>query len=652
MRHRRLLHLVGPPEDTAARAADAVSALEPSEVWWVGVDPPPGVSPTPVHTLRQQLGRSADAVVLDLHDGLDADRLAAAHGFVRGGGILVLRWSVEPPAPPRLRLPPWPATAVGRRLERRVRAPHEVPDHAPSARVPRPTTGTTAQAEGVRRLRSLLRGGPCIAALTARRGRGKSTAVGMALAAHLRDHPDAVARLTGPHERAVGVVRQQVALPYTDPLDLLDEPRVDVLAIDEAAALSVPLVRQLVARHPHAVVLLSTTVGGYEGTGNGFALRLLASLEGGPRPVHRLTLDPPIRWDPDDPLEAWLDQRLLLGDDPLAAPAEGAVACRHVPADELAADEGLLHEVFGLLRHAHYRTTPADLHRMLDGPNLDVHVAQVGDRVAGVCLTAREGSLDEALVARMATGGARVRGHALADTLVCHGRQEEAGRWQLLRSVRIATHPELRRRGVARSLVDHVHRHAPDADLVGTLFGATRGLLRFRRACGYRLVRLGASRGSRTGVPAAVMVWPRSERARAMTDRLQQQLARDLPLQLRLLHGDGELPLPEGLADELAAGLPPVTPYTPALARPLLHAYVQRAVPFEVAASAVRWWRRAGARAVGAADETLLDARLEQGRSWVGLARDLGYPSVKEAMRAMRRAVAAMGLPEPDDDRG
>src|SRR5690606_38647685 len=113
----------------------------------------------------------------------------------------------------------------------------------------------------------------------------------------------------------------------------------------------------------------------------------------------------------------------------------------------------------------------------------------------------------------------------------------EAGTLMMVRSVRIITHPALRRHGLARALVDHVHGHyAPD--LFGTMFGATPELVAFRRAVGYELVRLGASKSARAGEPTAVMVRPVSARASRLVADLRADLARDLPIQLALIAAD------------------------------------------------------------------------------------------------------------------
>jgi len=630
MRARAVTHLVGTPDETRATARRLVAPLPEADVLWVGAEGSRA-------TLRRALGRSYDAVVLDQHRGADADAVAAAVGFVRAGGRLVLRFAPSPPPSPRLRVPPWPGEAIGRHLRARLcrPSPADAPASPPLAPAQRPRLGSADQQQAVRRLVAGLRH-PTLVALVARRGRGKSTALGLAL----RQRPPSLrCALTAPHRGAADAVLEVAQVPWLSPLEAL-QAEVDLLVVDEAAQLSVALLRQLVHRHPTATLWFATTTGGYEGTGQGFVHRFLATLRADPRPLVCPTLGPPIRWALGDPLEQWADERLLLAPQRPTAPAGHApLTAVSVRRGILADDEPLLRQVFALLTHAHYRTTPSDLQRLLDAPNLSVNVL-VDDarRVAAVNLLAREGGLAPELCAAMARGDTRIRGQALADTLVCHAGRVDAGRLDMVRSVRIATHPDLRRRGLGRRLADLAH-DTLQPDLFGTLFAATPELLRFRRAQGYRLVRLGASRGSRTGEPAAVMVRPTSPEAEALVAELREVLARDLPVQLRLLDGDGELPLGAALRQALGADLPSPTPWPEAQLLAAVAAYAFGPRPLEASASAlVQFLDTYGPVGDTPQERALVHARLVDHRSWAGLTRDLGWSSVRVAMRAMRRA--------------
>ncbi|TNF35076.1 MAG: tRNA(Met) cytidine acetyltransferase, partial [Deltaproteobacteria bacterium] len=607
MRRRHLIALRGSREETAA-AALAALARRPAggDDLWVGPDHTPG------RAVRKLLGRAYDAVVLDLHDGLDADVLGQAHGFVRAGGALILRLPPHdgPPGPlpldARLAAHPFTAADVGDRFRLHFERALARAERSPAGAlgpVDHAVTGSPDQAAAVAELTERLRvPTPSLTTLVADRGRGKSSALGLAL----RGLADAALRVIVTAEdpgSAAEVFRFATGAPepptdgalrFVPPMALAtgDDPA-DVIVVDEAAQLPVPVLQQLVRRHPEARVAFATTARGYEGTGRGFMLRFLAWLETDPRPRRHLTLETPIRWAPDDPVERFVFDALLLDarPAPVAADADGRpcdVDHALLDRDGLVRDERDLADVFGLLVHAHYRTTPEDLHRILDAPNLALHALRTRDsgRVVAVNLVATEGALPPALREDVARGRHRLRAHALADALVAHCGQTEAGALTMLRSVRIATHPDLRRRRLASTLIRAVER-ASEVDLFGTVFGATAELLAFRRSLGYELVRVSASRGARTGEPAALMLRPRSAAAHALLAHLRADLARDLPHQLALLEADGELLLDPDLASALGHGLPPVAPLDEAARDAAVAAYLGSPRTFESAASAV-----------------------------------------------------------------
>lgn len=642
----------GPPAETAQAADALLGGLDPDAVLWVGVGSE-RFTGTPRSAVKRLLGRAFDAVVIDGHEGVDADLLGRCQGFVWGGGCLVLRLPVgAPPGDPRLAIEPYPVEAVGGRFFARVEAAFggSTLDDSPPRAI-RGVEGSAEQAAVVDWLVARATGdAPTHAVLLSDRGRGKSSALGLALARLPAERRIAVSA-SDPQQCAEVLRFAAETTARFVPIDALatGPERYDVIVVDEAAQVPVPLLQRIVRHHPAARFAFATTAQGYEGTGRGFVLRFLRWLERLDVPVERATLREPIRWAAGDPLEARVAHALLLDaepapiDDPAAVDA-AAVEHAVLDPDRLAADEALLRGFFGLLVHAHYRTTPADLARLLDAPNLRAHALLHAGRVVAACLCAHEGNLSVDRVMALYRGEARIRGHALPETLVCHAGRVEAGALSMIRSVRIATHPALRRSGLASRLVAAVEaHHAPD--LFGTLFGATPALLAFRRSLGYRLVRVGVNAGSRTGEPSAVMIRPVSDRAHRLCAALRGDLARDLPTQLALMRADGEVFLDDALVDALARHGAPPSEMTTAARLEGVAAYALGPRPLEAAGRAIVEFVEAHHATLAALDPThaaLLRGRLLERRGWSRLTRELGLPSVRATMRAMRRAMQAL----------
>ncbi len=662
-RERRCVVLRGEPSATRREALDALDTLDHDDVLWVSEEAETRFSSAAPFAVKRLLGRAFDAVVLDLHAGLDADVLAQCHGFIWAGGSLVLRMPPRGVFPSggreKLALFPYAAADVGQRFWTRFERCLErsgalaaIDDVQPASREVRGNEEQARAADVIARV--FVGDDPAIVTLLADRGRGKSSALGLALANALRAAPIRVAVSAESRASAAEVFRfassapaSQGAIEFVTPLSLAQgSASYDVIVIDEAAQLSVPLLRRIVRRHARAKIAFATTTRGYEGTGRGFVLRFLQWAKSEPRTFLRLELSRPIRYEASDKLERLIFEALLLDAEPASSSAMGdGGETEHVVLDRdvLAGDEQLLRDVFGLLAHAHYRTTPGDLHRLLDAPNLVVHALVTNGRAAATSLVAREGGLPLALCEELVRGKGRIRGHALADTLISHAGRTEAGTFRMMRSVRIAVHPALRKRGLGRALVEHVHRsHEPD--LFGTIFGATVELVAFRRSLGYELVRLGVSRGSRTGEPAAVMLRPVTARARSLVESLRRELARDLPLSLELLDADGEL-LDRELVQTLRADLPAPPTLSARERDAIVQSYIEGPRPYESAATAIMAFVEAHAQKLAALDarsQALVRARVLDKIGWERAAADAGFETVPAAMRALRRAIRAM----------
>ena len=203
------------------------------------------------------------------------------------------------------------------------------------------------------------------------------------------------------------------------PTNESNEEDEEVVFVDEAAIFPVHLLSQLLGKTSR--IVFSTTTSGYEGTGQGFRLRFDPILREMYPERRCIRLDTPVRWQPNDPVEAWINRALCL--EPTSdrfIENNDPIVVSMLDRDELVNDPRQLEIVFSLLVRAHHRTAPSDLQRLLDSPNIRLWTARAGGHLVGVCMVAQEGQLDDAVIQTLFEGKRRPRGHLLSETLVAH----------------------------------------------------------------------------------------------------------------------------------------------------------------------------------------------------------------------------------------
>jgi tRNA(Met) cytidine acetyltransferase len=709
---RRLLVLAGSREAGYRAARTAASDLETVSL----ADRPVVGDALPPNRAGDLLGETHDCVVVDCHDACRPNALGRAAGAVDGGGLLVLltpsldEWpDVRDGFDGTLAVPPFDRTDVDgvfrRRLVRTLRAHRgvaivHVDDGRvetdgltdPAPRRPREPFAplspcefpravyeaclTADQRDAVYACERLGDPGTAVV-MEADRGRGKSSAAGLAAAALATRGREVL--VTAPayrnaaeaFDRAAEVltslgalaadrrdaddsrellVRDGGRLRFQEPSSAV-EAAADVVVVDEAAALPVRRLESLLDVAPSAC--FATTVHGYEGAGRGFDVRFRDHLESA-REVTDVELGAPIRYAAADPVEVWLFRALLLDAGPPVEPLVADVS----PADasyerldpaEIAADENRLSEAFGLLVEAHYRTQPDDLARMLDAPNIALRALSVDGHPVSVALLAREGGLPAATREAMYEG-ARVRGNMLPDVLTSQLRDPEAAGPVGLRVMRVATHHAARSRGFGSRLLAGIEAEFDatgerpasgrfgTVDYLGVGYGATPGLVAFWTDNGYRTVHLSTTRNDESGEYSVLMLRPLSSAGRELADR----------------HGAW---FRRRIADVLAGALDGADPD---VVRAALGA-AGGTVPLElsdaewrVVASAAygpglydvapRPFRRLALRAlvdgapVDPDAERLLVRKVLQARPWGETAEELGYVSERQCMRALGEA--------------
>ena len=695
--HRAVLLLCGEAESVRRQALDWLDASACKDMLWVGVPLFEGHETLTWGKARNWLGRELSVLVIDAFAGFDADGFAALSGTLRAGGLLLClnppldEWAAyADPEHARFASWPYPASAVsGHFLQRLVQCIRTQPGviswlpEQTAPRIPPPCGGQglppvapppyahLEQQAAVAAIHHVVQGHrrrPLV--LSADRGRGKSAALGIA-AAQLLQQGTGPILITAPSLAAAGQVFAHAArllpgaelrpgglnwqghgLQFVAPDSLLQEqPRAALLMVDEAAAIPLGMLEAILRQY--ARLVLATTVHGYEGSGRGFLLRFTRRLDTLTPGWQSLRINQAVRWAEGDPLEALVEQALLLDAEAvdaveLAGLDPAACECEWLARDRLASNETDLRQLFGLLQLAHYRTSPNDLRQMLDAPDIHVAVLRWQGRIVATVLLADEGGLDEALAAAVHAGERRLRGHLLAQSMAVHAGFAEAATLHGVRVVRLAVHPDCQRRGLGRQLLQAVRKRFAERDYLGASFGASDALLAFWQAEGLFPLRLGLKREASSGAHAVMVLQPLSvpgdERYRAMRDRFCQQL----PILLREPLQD----LEEALVTALLARCPSNTQLTAQDWRDIRSfAWGQRG--YEVCMVALQGLvlaRADGLHRLETRPRQLLVYKVVQQQAWPRCAAQAGLAGRAEALQALREAVRS--LVQCDADHG
>lgn len=485
---------------------------------------------------RHLLGQEFTHAIYTAQQGINAEALAALSGTLRAGSWLIVQvpawdqWANTPDGD-SLRWHeqdvPIPTPAFIHHLQSCLQQDADVViwREGQACELPAPPPALAWQKDASQQQQALLTqlraAPPGNYVLTAARGRGKS-----ALAGQLAACWPGRCLVTAPAKVSTQVLAQFAgeAFSFMAPDALLAAceqqrvPQADWLLIDEAAAIPLPQLQQLVGYFSR--VLFTTTVQGYEGTGRGFVLKFCATLAN----VTLMTLDCPQRWGVQCPLERVMGRIMVFAEPeplPVTQITHSATLTAQTPAQLLA--------LYQLLTSAHYRTSPLDLRRLLDAPGQRFRAVFAGELVvAGVWLV-EEGGLDERLAQQVWAGYRRPKGNLVAQSLAAHGGWPQAATLRSQRVSRIAVTPALRRHGIGQQLIEQVQAEAEaDIDFLSVSFGYTRALWDFWHACGFQLVRLGTQREASSGCYSAMAIKPLTEAAHALAQRMSQSLQQRL----------------------------------------------------------------------------------------------------------------------------
>lgn len=354
-------------------------------------------------------------------------------------------------------------------------------------------------------------------ALTAARGRGKSAALGLAIAGAVafgysnifvtspspdnlhtlfefifkgfdslqyQEHLDyeIIQSLNPEFEKAVVRVNvfkeHRQTIQYIHPTDAVKLGQAELVVIDEAAAIPLPLVKSLLGPY---LVFMASTINGYEGTGRSLSLKLIQQLRqqsaesqvsitaeskststqrlASARTLHEVTLQESIRYAPGDPVEKWLNDLLCLDCLNISriisgCPLPETCDLYYINRDTLfcyhKASEAFLQRLMALYVASHYKNSPNDLQMLSDAPAHHMFcllppvppTQNALPEVLAVVQVCLEGEISQQSILNSLSRGKKASGDLIPWTVAEQFQDPDFGSLSGARVVRIAVHPD------------------------------------------------------------------------------------------------------------------------------------------------------------------------------------------------------------------
>lgn len=533
----------------------------------------------PFKKLPLLLGKTHEAILFDVEDGVCANGLAIASGSVKGGGLFAIGipdtsdWLKKTDLELTKYLP-WPLTPESefsyfkhyllthlmqrennRLLEKDLSTPSnkkpptlsvmhlkDETQHLPLASITESSESFSLTQQQLDTLvlahEHVSKHKTAIIIMTAHRGRGKSTLQGV-LAAQLENKNWTIA-VTAPRKEAINTLEShykrsqstEKTLPFYAIDELILSPlTIDCLIVDEAAAFPVPTLEKLLTLYPR--IIFSSTDHGYEIGGKGFGIRFIKQVKQSNIALLECQLNKPVRWQENDPLERWIDQVLCLYQTSNASstthsPHSTGPSSLHKTPNEILCMKGqdwqenthILTAGFNLLVSAHYQTSPSDLRWLMDDPSVMTWLKFESSQLMSIAVVTQEGPIDDCMIKPILEGTRRPRGHLLPQSLLAHEGWLSAAKFRYWRVSRIATESKQQNFGRASHLLDAIENAArqQQVDILCTSFSAQPELIYFWQKNGFHVVRLGNSKDQSSGSYSVMM-------AKGLSEQAQQDIA-------------------------------------------------------------------------------------------------------------------------------
>lgn len=514
----------------------------------------------PFNKAETLLGLETDCLVLDLYSGLNIDVLCMAAGLIRAGGVLILMGPQNPETVDD-KYGRWQgsknklnyflkylfqyfkqSTAVITLQESKPLPAIKPVKHSDMTAIPSRMTLQQAQLlldmqQWLAENNSSYKNKRCFL-LTADRGRGKSTTLGL-FARQTTRKLNIVITATSKMQAAVllkCIDDSADNFQFVAPDELIRrQSRIACLIIDEAAMIPNSLLQQCISLSDKC--LLATTTGGYEGTGQGFLLKFIARFNEHDY-IHRTLLEP-IRWGQQDQLEKLVNDALLFTSKKIQYQTKSPFNLRYVDIriiskKQLSADMDNLRAIYGLLVSAHYRTRPSDLRQLMDDENQRIIIAKINNEIVAVLLLNLEGGLEEDLCHTIFLGKRRPQGHLFAQMITAQAGSKNFACLSGYRIQRIAVDEHYRQRGIGRLLIHKAELMVIEEKLhyLGSCFALDHTIAPFWKKLGFELIHIGSGKGKSTGRQTVAVIKSSNPAVRSAITPLRNRIHHYLPVWL------------------------------------------------------------------------------------------------------------------------
>ena len=464
---------------------------------------------------------------------------------------------------------------------------------------------------------------------------------------------------------------KKFSLEYWEPL-MATRIQADVVAVDEASGIHVPLLHKIWRTHRRLV--FAATIHGYEGAGRGFNVRFLSALKEDPNTKLRMVeMEEPIRYSRGDPVEKWLFDVLLLDAEPAELDEEDLEDIRRGRLEYLRLDpewlfspegEETLRQLFGIYVLAHYRNEPDDLGMLADAPHHSIRAVRTASqgKIVAAAQVAEEGGLDEDLIDRLLRGE-KIAGNIIPDRLLKHARIRSFGRMKGWRIVRIATHPEVQSRGIGSRLLSYLYEESVERgyDWLGSGFGVNEKLLRFWSRNGFLALHLSPDRNPVSGEYTTLVLKPIRDEARRATMIASREFRWKLLHSLYDTYSDLETEIAMMMLDQEPPGIDPdYKPRDTPVFRDRLWIYNYGPMTYEAANDIIyelakTYWLHPPEKRPSLTDKErhILVAKVLQGKTWEETAEELGVTPYKVmvGLKEIARKMAAHYYGISQDDK-